>query len=229
MKIRLGNLLNGLNITLDTAKERLKKSGKMDAGKTYTLNSVVSEEDIKILSTYSQNIGHKQNPKSSKKKKKPNANKKALRPTDSEIDPMSEGRRFDSCPSYFIGNQNQIDAFENIMDELKRIFGDDVSLSKLPLLKVEVIKGSNVNYKYYYFARSGRKVLVRHRCVATWLACIFSKAVKQKKLLKADYMKIFNSYLWKPIQSVKIKPVKPHKKRPWVSVVSVPFGGMSRR
>ena len=49
MKIRLGSILNDLNITLDTAIERLKKAGIKNARKDFTLNTVVSEEEIQIL------------------------------------------------------------------------------------------------------------------------------------------------------------------------------------
>ena len=54
MKNRLGSILNDLNITLDTAIERLKMSGIKNARKDFTLNTVVSEEEILILSTNSQ-------------------------------------------------------------------------------------------------------------------------------------------------------------------------------
>ena len=223
MKIRLGSLLNDLNITLDTAMERLKKPGKK-----YTLNTVVSEEDVKVLSSYSQSLREKAKPPKAKKKKKSKANNKSPQKPVSLKKPMTRGQSFSSCATYFNTNQKEIEAFADIKKELKRIFGNDMVVSKLPLFKTKVIKGITVNYKYHYYAVNGRKVLIKNRCVATWLASIFSEAVNQEEIYKADYRQIYKTYLWKPIQSMKKKSVMPQK-RPWVSVVSVPFGGMNRR
>lgn len=223
MKTRLGRLLNDLNITLDTAKERLKKPWK-----EYTLNTVVSEEDIKLLSSYSQTLKENDTPKSSKKKKKTKANNKPIQKPISPQKAMTFGQSFDSCATYFNSIQKEIETFADIKKELKRVFGDEIVLSKLPLFKTKVIKGIKVNYKYHYFALNGRKVLVKNRCVATWLASIFSEAVNLEKISKADYRQIYKTYLWKYIQSMKKKSVMP-KKRPWVSVVSVPFGGMNKK
>lgn len=223
MKIRLGSLLNDLNITLDIAMERLKKPGK-----EYTLNTVVSEEDIKILSSYSQSLREKTNPPKAKKKKKAKASNKSPQKPVSLKKALTSSQSFASCSSFFYINQKELEAFADIRKELKRVFGNDVSVSKLPLFKTKVIKGINVNYKYHYYALNGRKVLIKQRCVATWLASIFSEAINQEKISKADYRQIYKTYLWKPIQSMKKKSVIP-RKRPWVSVVSVPFGGMNRR
>lgn len=223
MKIRLGSLLNDLNITLDTAMERLKEPSKK-----YTLNTVVSEEDVKVLSSYSQSLREKTNSPKAKKKKKSKANNKSPQKPVSLKKPMTRGQNCASCATYFNTNQKEIEAFADIKKELKRIFGNDMVVSKLPLFKTKVIKGFNVNYKYHYYALNGRKVIIKNRCIATWLASIFSEAVNQEKISKADYRQIYKTYLWKPIQSMKKKSVMP-KKRPWVSVVSVPFGGMNRR
>ena len=223
MKIRLGSLLNDLNITLDTAKERLNKSGK-----EYTLNTVVSEKEMKMLSSYSHS--HREEPiqKSPKKKKKRKANNKIIQKPVSLRKAMTSGQSFASCATCFYINQKEIEEFADLRKELKRVFGNDVSVSKLPLFKTKVIKGINVNYKYHYYALNCHKVLIKNRCVATWLASIFSEAVNQEKLSKAEYRQIYKIYLWKPIQSMKKKSVM-HKKRPWVSIVSVPFGGMNKR
>lgn len=223
MKIRLGSLLNDLNITLDTAKERLKKSEMMDARKEYTLNTVVSEKEIEMLSSYSHSLGEKSIPKRTKKK-----NNKLPQKPMSLKKTMTYGQSFESCATYFNKNQKKIETFADIKKELKQVFGNEIVVSKLPLFKTMVIKGIKVNYKYHYYALNGHKVLIKHRCIATWLASIFSEAVNQKKILKADYKQIYKTYLWKPIQSTKKKSVMPQK-RPWVSIVSVPFGGMNRR
>ena len=224
MKIRLGSLLNDLNITLDTAKERLKEAGKMDGRKEYTLNTVVSEEIVKILSSYSLPHREKTNLQITKKKIKTKANNK---PPQNPVS-LKKSQSFDSCASSFYKNMNSVEAFADIKKELKRVFGNEISVSKLPLFKTKVIKGINVHYKYHYYALNGRKVLIKHRCIATWLASIFSEAVNQEKISKADYRQIYKTFFWKPIQSMKKKSVMPQK-RPWVSVVSVPFGGMNRR
>lgn len=221
MKIRLGSLLNDLNITLDTAMKRLRKSGK-----EYTLNTVVSEKEILMLSEYSHSLSEKNhNPKAKKKTK---ANNKSAPKQVSLKKPMTRGQSFASCATYFNSNQKEIEAFADIKKELKRIFGNDIVVSKLPLFKTKVIKGIKVNYKYHYYALNGRKVLIKNRCIATWLASILSEAVNQERIIKADYRHFYKTYLWKPIQSMKKKTVMPQR-RPWVSVVSVPFGGMNRR
>lgn len=223
MKIRLGSLLNELNITFDTAMERLKKPGK-----EYSLNTIVSEEDIKILSSYSQSLIDKAKPPKAKKKKKEKSNNKSPQKPVSLKMPMTRGLSFSSCATYFNTNQKEIESFADIKKELKRVFGNDMAVSKLSLFKTKVIKGINVNYKYHYYALNGRKVLIKHRCIATWLASIFSEAINQEKISKAEYRQIYKTFFWKPIQSLKKKTVIP-RKRPWVSVVSVPFGGMNRR
>lgn len=223
MKTRLGSLLNDLNITFDTAMERLKKHGKV-----YTLNTVVSEKVIQLLSSYSQSLGSKTVPPKAKKKKKTKANNKLPQKPVSLKKPMTRGQSFSSCATYFNTNQKEIEVFADIKKEMIRVFGNDVSVSKLPLFKTKVIKGINVNYKYHYYALNGRKVLIKNRCIATWLASIFSEAVNQEIISKADYRQIYKTFFWKPIQSMKKKTIMP-RKRPWVSVVSVPFGGMNRR
>lgn len=228
MKIRLGSLLNDLNITLDTAKERLKESGMLDARKEYTLNTVVSEKEIEMLSSYSQSLREKSIPKRTKRKTMTKANNKLPQKPMSLKKTMTYGQSFESCATYFNKNQKKIETFADIKKELKRVFGNEIVVSKLPLFKTKVIKGIKVNYKYHYYALNGHKVLIKHRCIATWLASIFSEAANQEKILKADYKQIYKTYLWKPIQSTKKKSVMP-KKRPWVSIVSVPFGGMNRR
>ncbi|MBR1502953.1 MAG: hypothetical protein IJ618_03600 [Prevotella sp.] len=223
MKIRLGSLLNDLNITLDTAKERLKKTGK-----EYTLNTVVSENEIKMLSSYSHSLAENTISTKAKKKKKAKANNKQAQKPVSLKKSMTSGKSFSSCATNFNINQKEIEMFAEIKKEMKRLFGDDLIVSKLPLFKTKVIKGINVNYKYHYYAMNGHKVLIKNRCIATWLASIFSEAVNQERISKADYRQIYKTYLWKYIQSMKKKSVMPQK-RPWVSVVSVPFGGMNRR
>lgn len=190
----------------------------------YTLNTVVSEEDIKMLSSYSLPLKEKALTPKAKKKKKTKANNKSPQNPVS----LKKSQSFDSCARSFYKNMNSVEAFADIKKELKRVFGNEISVSKLPLLKTKVIKGINVHYKYHYYALNGHKVLIKHRCMATWLASIFSEAVNQEKISKAEYRHIYKSFFWKPIQSMKKKPVMP-KKRPWVSVVSVPFGGMNRR
>ena len=225
MKIRLGSILNDLNITLDTAIERLKKAGIKNARKDFTLNTVVSEEEIQILSTNPHK--ERNNSKGHKKNKIKKDNKQSQKPIGIKKI-MTSSQSFPSCASSFFKNQSQIDIFPVIKNELKRVFGNEASISKLPLFKTKVIKGINIQYKYHYFGLNGRMTLIKHRCVATWLASIFSEAVNQEKISKADYRQIYKTFLWKPIQSLKKKSVMPNK-RPWVSVVSVPFGGMNRR
>ncbi len=223
MKIRLGSLLNDLNITLDTARKRLKTPGK-----EYTLNTVVSENEIKMLSSYSRSLGEKTISTKAKKKKKTKVNNKQVQKPVSLKKSLTSSQSFASCATNFNINQKEIEMFAEIKKELKRVFGNDLVVSKLPLFKTKVIKGINVNYKYHYYALNGHKVLIKNRCIATWLASLFSEAVNQEIISKADYRQIYKIYLWKYIQSMKKKTVMP-KKRPWVSVVSVPFGGMNRR
>lgn len=94
MKTRLGNLLNDLNISLDNATERLKKLSK-----EYSLNTVVSEEDIKILYSYGQSRREK-----NKSKEKTKANNKLSPKPLSLKKPMTRGQSFDSSASDFIIN-----------------------------------------------------------------------------------------------------------------------------
>ena len=228
MKKRIGSLLNDLNISFDTAKNLLKKSGIRDVGEEYTLNSVVSEKELEVLSSYSHSIKEKTISKKQRKKTKPKPSKKTPQKSVSLKKAMTSGHSFASCATKFNNNQKKIDEFVDLKKELKRIFGNEVAVSKLPLFKTMVIKGIKVNYKYLYYALNGHKVLIKHKCVATWLASIFSEAVNQEKISKADYREIYRAYLSKPIQSSKKKSVRP-KSRPWVSIVSVPFGGMNKR
>lgn len=228
MKIRLGSLLNDLNISLDTAKEILKKSEIKGDRKEFTLNTVVSEEEMQMLSSYSHSLSEKNKPKAPKKINKPKGINKPLNHLVKPKNPMTSGLSFESCAAYFNLNQEKIEIFDDIKKELKRIYGNEVGVYKLPLFKTRVIKGIKVSYKYHYYALNGRKSLIEHRCVATWLASIFSEAVNQEKISKADYRQIYKTYLWKPIQSMKKKPAMP-KRRAWVSVVSVPFGGMNKK
>ena len=225
MKIRLGSLLYDFNITLNTAKERLRKLGK-----EYTIHTVVSDEEIQILSSYSDShIGKKEKKEKKKtKKKKPKTNNKPPQKPISLKKQMTKGRSFVSCATDFKIYQKEIEGFADIYKEMKRVFGNDVVVSKLPLFKTKVFKGVNVLYKYHYYALNGRKALIKHMCIATWLACIFSEAVNQEIITKADYRQIYKSHIWKYIQSMKKKPRRP-RRRPWISVVSVPFGGMNRR
>lgn len=228
MKIRLGSLLNDLNISLDTAKEILKKSEIKGDRKEFTLNTVVSEEEIQLISSYYQSLREKNNLKDKKKKNKPKGGKKPLNNHVTLKKTMTSSRSFDSCANYLIYNQKKIEILEDIKKELKRIFGSEDGLFKLPLFKTMVIKNIKVSYKYHYYSLNGHKVIIEHKCFATWLASIFSEAVNQEKITKADYRQIYRKYLSEPIQSTKKKYVKP-KRRPWVSVVSVPFGGMNKK
>ena len=59
------------------------------------------------------------------------------------------------------GVQKEIEMFAEIKKELKRLFGDDLIVSKLPLFKTKVIKGTNVNYKYLYYALNGHKPWIK--------------------------------------------------------------------
>ena len=228
MKIRLGSLLNDLNISLDTAKEMLKKLGIKSERKEFTLNTVVSEKEMQMLSSYSHSLSEKNKPKAPKKKNKTKGKNKPLNHHVTPKKSMTSGLSFDSCATYFNSNQEEIEMFADIKKELIRIYGNEIGVYKLPLFKTRVIKDIKVSYKYHYYALNGRKTLITHRCVATWLASIFSEALNQGKISKADYRQIYKTYLWKPIQSMKKKSVRP-KRRPWVSIVSVPFGGMNKK
>lgn len=143
---------------------------------------------------------------------------------------MTSKRSFYSCFSLFNNELRETKKFAAIKQEMDRVFGEGTLPGDIHLFRTATSNNLIVNYKYYYYSLSGRKTLVKYTCIATWLACIFSEAVNKGLMSKVDYRLFFKNNLWQYIESLKPKKkTKPAKKRQWVSVVSVPFGGMNRR
>lgn len=231
MRTRLSELLNALNISLSTAVDVLNDAVTTAEGKTYTLNTAVSEEEVKVLTEYARNFNVSEiKPKHNKNIKKDKGKKKPARFNPSKSMPFTSKRSFNSCFVIFYNEMKDTAAFASIKEEMSKVFGEDVTLRKNNLFRVASSKNIIVNYKYYYYSLNGRKTLIVDTCIATWLACLFSEAVNKGLMSKVDYHLFFKNHLWRHIEAVKPKSkAKPAKKRPWVSIVSIPFGGMNRR
>ena len=232
MKTRLSELLNALNISLPTAVYALNDAVSASKGKKYTLNTVMSAEETHVLTEYARNFsGTNKEPKGRINRK--NAKKGKGKPAHfntSKSMPFTSKRSFNSCLTFFNSELKDTATFAAIKEEMDRVFGGDVKLRSKDLFRTASSNSMIVNYKYYYYSLNGHKTLVADTCVATWLACLFSEAVNRGLMSKIDYHLFFKNHLWRYIESIKSKgKSKPAKKRPWVSIVSVPFGGMNRR
>lgn len=139
---------------------------------------------------------------------------------------LKANRSFIECLNCFRTNVDKDEWCKSVYEEMKRMFGEDVSIGKLPLATTMKIKQIRVQRDYYYFSIRGNKKVINCKCIPSWLACIASEALNQNKISRVEYQSFFKKYLWRSLQSK--KPTTP-KKRRWVSVVSVPFGGMNRR
>ncbi len=224
MKVRLSEQLNGLNISLDTAIKLLQKSGVSDESRIYTLNTVLTEEESNVLTSMGK-IKNK-----AKQKEKQISKKETAKGKSSCINTMTCNRGFSSCFTSFIAEVDNSKKLAAIKEEMDKVFGEDVKISNIKLFRKMLTRQLRVNYNYYYYSLSGRRTLIQKKCIATWLASAFSEAVNQGLISKTDYHSIFKNHLWQDIQSLKKKKKKPTKpKRQWVSIISVPFGGMNRR
>ncbi len=232
MKIRYGQILNDLNISLDTALKRLKGAGVHVNNKTYTLNTVVSEEELKALQTdciKSEDVGNKN---TTKKKKAANSSRTSLYNAPSYQKMVTAPCGFSSCYAYFMLKTDSYKKLAAIKQEMNKVFGDGAKAVDLRMARVMNIKGIKVINKYYYYSQTGRKSYIKeeNKCLLTWIASVFSEAVNKELITKADYHLFYKSYLSQEFESKKKKrKFKQLKMSKWVSVVSVPFGGMNKR
>ena len=229
MKIRYGQLLNDLNISLDTAIKRLKRAGILRSDKNYTLNAIVSDSEYNLLKAKDDNGS-----KVPSRKKKPTVNSsksnsnKALSYQKMVTAPCG----FSSCYAYFILKASSYKKLADIKEEMNKVFGEDIKAADLKLARLMNSKGINVTYKYYYYSKTGRKSYIKddNKCLLTWIASVFSEAVNKELITKVDYHLFYKTYLAQEFESKKKKRrLKAPKMSKWVSVVSVPFGGMNRR
>jgi len=226
MKIRYGQLLNDLNISLDTAIKRLKRAGLLRADKSYTLNSVVSDSEYSLLTT--EDISKKEKGKKSKGKSSCANSSAAI----SYKKMVTAHCGFTSCYSYFMLKTENYKKLAAIKQEMDKIFGEDAKAVDFSLARMMNTKGINVTYKYYYYSQTGRKSYIKdeNKCLLTWIASVFSEAVNKELVTKGEYHLFYKTYL---AQEFDAKKKKQKFKRPkiskWVSVVSVPFGGMNKR
>lgn len=229
MKVRLSDLLNNLNISLDTAIKALKSMGKDNGGKLFTLNSPMSEEDAMMLTAYLKSDNKSKKKKSKKKSNNPSNLQNKNNPSKGKQNSshvVTSPRGFSSCLSTFKCEAKSNKNLACIKEEMDKLFGENVTFGNQYLFREMAIKQIAVQYKYYYFSLRGRKTLIKHKCLATWLASIFSEAVNKELITKVEYYMFFKKHLSPYFKKVNKKPAK---KRPWVSIVSVPFGGMNRR
>ena len=227
----MSELLNDLNISLTSAVKALSEAGMGNKDKAYSLNSSLSTDEALILTTYARNNrrklskakGKNQNNKTGEKSKK-------VKSSDS----FTRLKSFNSCYSFYFNNIREKESFAPIQEKMVKVFGEELKPSTLQLFRSgKIAKNFNVTYTYYYYSLRGHKSLVQVQCFATWLASLFSEAVNKGLITKIDYHLFFKEHLYNYIEAVKPKrkkkPISPKHKRPWVSIVSVPFGGMNRR
>ena len=143
---------------------------------------------------------------------------------------MKNSRHLNTCQNRFFFGKIVPNRVASIRDELRNLLGEEYIGKEMPLFKVvgSVTKAYIVKYKYYYFSTTGRKTLIKDECYATWIACALSEAVNKGHISKMDYHLFIKTYLSEVLKPKK-KKTKSAKKRQWVSIVSVPFGGMNRR
>ncbi len=96
-------------------------------------------------------------------------------------------------------------------------------------------KSRNNKSTYYYFDRECVKEKIRYKCLASFILCLLSYAVELNKMTKTEYKEILKNqlknYVNIPKKIVQRKGAKKKniEKRQWVSVISVPFGGMNKK
>lgn len=143
---------------------------------------------------------------------------------------MKNPRHLNTCQNRFLYGKIVPKQVASIRDALRNLLGEEYVSKEMPLFKVvgSTTKTYVVKYKYYYFSITGRRTLVKEECFATWIACALSEAVNKGHITKMDYHLFVKTYLSEVLKPKK-KKTKPAKKKQWVSIVSVPFGGMNRR
>lgn len=225
----MSTLLNDLNISFKTAKAALKGS-RSAAVKSFSINSIVSEEDEEELR---RQFGNKppQNEQQQKRQKKPKGkNKQTAEKPLTFTQYMKNHRPFNYCQSRFFHDKQPPKQVLNIRKALEDLLGEEYISKDMPLFKTmgSTTKMLVVKYKYYYYSITSRRTLVKDECFATWIACALSEAVNKGNISKIDYYVFVKKYNLLDVVKPK-KKAKPAKKRPWVSIISVPFGGMNRR
>ena len=196
--------------------------GKNNGGKDYTLNSVISEEEAKMLVSFV-----KADSKKKKNKIKDNSfSSKALSYHRMVTAPCG----FSACYAYFKLKTQNYKKLAEIKHEMDKVFGEGAKPTDFRMARIMNTKGLNVINKYYYFSQTGRKSYIKeNKCLLTWIASVFSEAVNKDLMTKADYHLFFKTYLAQDFETKKKRKYKSPKVNNWVSVVSVPFGGMNRR
>ena len=231
MKLRYGQLLNDLNITFETAIERLREAGALMADKDYSLNSVVSDEEYLVL------LHSNKKRKGCKGKSQPQK-KASTKGHEANSNHPSTYKKmvtapcgFTSCYSYFMLKAESYKQMSAIKQEMDKVFGENAKAGDFRLARVPKIKGIKVAYKYYYYSQTGRRSYIKdeNKCLLTWMASVFSEAVNKELITKADYHSFFMKYLAPELVAKKKRKFKSPKMSHWVSIVSVPFGGMNKR
>ncbi len=143
---------------------------------------------------------------------------------------MKTPRHLNTCQNRFFFGKIVPKQAASIREALRNLLGEEYVSKEIPLFKVvgSTTKAYVVKYKFYYFSITGHRTLVKEECFATWIASALSEAVNKGHITKMDYHLFVKTYLSEVLKSKK-KKTKSAKKRQWVSIVSVPFGGMNRR
>lgn len=225
----MSTLLNDLNISFETAKAALKGCGATWT-KSLSINSVVPEEAAEILRRQLRQITP-QNKNHHRKKKSTRKNKKNVEKPSTCMQYMKKPSSFNYCQSLFFDDKQPPKQVLNIRKALQDLLGEEYVCMRMPLFRTigSITKTRVVKYKYYYYSVTGRRRFVKEECFATWILCALSEAVNKGKISKIDYCVFVKTNKLLEVLKPKKNTNKPASKRPWVSVVSVPFGGMNRR
>ena len=229
MKKRLSTLLNDLSISLETANKALKNMGKNNGGKEYTLNSSITEEDAEKLVAFINSDSKKK--KTKKKDYNPNKDNSYSPKALSFHRMVTAPCGFSSCYAYFMLKTQNYKKLAEIKHEMDKVFGEDASPADFRMARMMNTKGIKVINKYYFFSQTGHKSYIKeNKCLLTWIASVFSEAVNKDLMTKVDYHLFFKKFLAQEFGTKnKKRKFKSPKINNWVSVVSVPFGGMNRR
>lgn len=226
----MSKLLNDLNVSFETAKAALKGCGSVST-KSLSINSVVPEEAVEILHRRLEHIVPQKNHRQRKKNKSTRKNKKNVEKPSTCLQYMKKPSSFNYCQSLFFDDKQPPKQVLNIRKALQDLLGEEYVCMRMPLFRTigSITKTRVVKYKYYYYSVTGRRRFVKEECFATWILCVLSEAVNKGKISKIDYCVFVKTNKLLEVLKSKKNTNKPASKRPWVSVVSVPFGGMNRR
>lgn len=225
-KKTLANILSEYNVDYQKVKAFFLKH---DLGRITSPGVILSDEQY---DAFCRRFKSKRKGASSTTKEKTNVgdttNKKRKSPSKSKVHGMkfmTAERSFTSCSSEF--KNSKVNLLNRLYKELFMTLGDSFFNDTIPLYhSMKINKRGVVSYDYYYYTLNWRKKLVPKTCMATWIACFLSEAVNKDLLSKCDYSQLYKDYLRAYLGTLKRKK---KRKKQWVSVVSVPFGGMNKR